>query len=238
MSEAIAGMSDEEREAEIRQAWIRNAEGWSRAISEQRIESRRDATDTAIVDAVLAQRPGRVLDVGCGEGWLSRALAKEGLEVVGFDGSSALIEDARSAGGADFLTLTYDAFVDRPTAVGGRFDVAVCNFSLLGRNVGPLLSACASVLDGGGRLVIQTVHPFDHGEAESYADGWRREDFRGIGEGFHSSMPWYFRTFSSWVAELRGAGLALIDVREPHLPGRARPASIILVAEPTGEATR
>lgn len=231
-------MSDEEREAEIQQAWIRNAGGWIRAINEQRIESRRDATDAAIVDAVLAQGPRRVLDVGCGEGWLCRALAKEGLEVVGFDGSSALIEDARSAGGADFLALSYESFAARPDAVGGHYDVAVCSFSLLGRHVAPLLSACATVLDADGRLVIQTVHPLDHGETEPYADGWRREDFRGMGEGFHASMPWYFRTFSSWVDELRGAGFTLADVREPRLPGKVRPASIILIAEKLGEAAR
>lgn len=229
-------MSDEDREAEIRQAWIRNAEGWARAIGEQRIESRRGATDAAIVDAVLGQSPERVLDVGCGEGWLSRALAKEGLEVVGFDGSSALIEKARNAGGATFLTLSYEAFVYRPAAVGGEFDVAVCNFSLLGRHIGPLLRACGSVLDDDGRLVIQTVHPLNHGEEEPYADGWRTEDFRGIGEGFHSSMPWYFRTFSGWLGELRRAQFTLIDVGEPHLAGQGRPASIILIAERAGEA--
>lgn len=231
-------MSDEEREAEIQQAWIRNAAGWTRAIGEQRIESRRAATDAAILDAVLGQRPRRVLDVGCGEGWLSRALAKEGVDVVGFDGSSALIEDARDAGGASFLALSYEAFAARPSTVGADYDVAVCNFSLLGRHIGPLLNACGSVLDADGRLVIQTVHPLNHGEAEPYADGWRREEFRGIGEGFHASMPWYFRTFSSWVGELCRARFTLADVREPQLPGRGGPASLILVARRSGEPGR
>ena len=47
-----------------------------------RIESRRLATDGAIVAAVVEERARSVLDVGCGEGWLSRALSERGVRVV------------------------------------------------------------------------------------------------------------------------------------------------------------
>ena len=36
---------------------------------ERRIESRRLVTDAAIVQAILALAPKRVLDMQCGEGW-------------------------------------------------------------------------------------------------------------------------------------------------------------------------
>jgi 2-polyprenyl-3-methyl-5-hydroxy-6-metoxy-1,4-benzoquinol methylase len=90
----------------LRRSWIANATAWREAVREQRIESRRLVTDAAVVSAVLAESPRRVLDLGCGEGWLGRALSGHGIAVTGVDGSAPLIEAARSLGGATFLTLS------------------------------------------------------------------------------------------------------------------------------------
>jgi 2-polyprenyl-3-methyl-5-hydroxy-6-metoxy-1,4-benzoquinol methylase len=217
-------------EEALRRSWDANAAAWTRTVREGGIESRRLVTDAAVVDAVLALAPSRVLDVGTGEGWLARALAERGLDVVGFDRSEALIASAREAGGAPrFERVGYDDFADDPTR-WGEFDVVVCNFALLGESIGPALRACGEALGPGGRLVIQTVHPFAANGDAPYRDGWREETFHGMGSDFEATMPWYFRTLGSWVRELSGAGLAVVDIREPAYPGSdAEPASLILV---------
>lgn len=43
-------------------SWRANALAWTQAVRESRIESRRLATELAIVEAVLARQPVRVLD--------------------------------------------------------------------------------------------------------------------------------------------------------------------------------
>src|SRR5262245_20032740 len=46
--------------------------------------------------ALLAPRKGeRILDLGCGPGQLTNAIAETGAEVVGIDNSPAMIEQAR-----------------------------------------------------------------------------------------------------------------------------------------------
>ena len=64
--------------AKLLALWQSNANAWTQAVRSASIESRRLATDQAVVDAVMRARPSRVLDVGCGEGWLTRALSTRG----------------------------------------------------------------------------------------------------------------------------------------------------------------
>ncbi|HSK40392.1 MAG TPA: hypothetical protein VK943_11555, partial [Arenibaculum sp.] len=60
--------------ATLADSWTANAGLWTQAVRSGAIASRRLATDDAVVRAVAARRPRRVLDLGCGEGWLARAL--------------------------------------------------------------------------------------------------------------------------------------------------------------------
>lgn len=223
-------------ERRLRESWRSNAGAWTDAVREDRIESRRLGTDQALLETITGRGPGRVLDVGCGEGWLARALKPDGFEVVGIDGSEALIRSAEDLGGGTFQVVGYEDLVDDPRVVPGPFDAVVCNFSLLSEQIAPVLRALADRLVpdrrlAAGVLVVQTVHPFTAAGEEPYRDGWREETFDGFGGDFAAPMPWYYRTVGGWVRELRAAGLAVVDCREPPDPRTGRPLSLILVAQ-------
>lgn len=82
-------------------SWHKNARPWTIAVREGHISSRKLVTDRAIVNAVIERYPKNVLDLGCGEGWLARALSVQGIEVLGVDVVPELIEQARAGGGVD-----------------------------------------------------------------------------------------------------------------------------------------
>lgn len=213
-------------------SWTGNAAAWTEAVRSGRIESRRLATDAAIVAALMTPRPARVLDVGCGEGWLCRALAALGVEAVGVDVSAPLVEAARAAGGGRFEVMPYTGLAGARQALG-TFDALACNFALLDEHIGPMLGDLRELLAPGGRLVIQTLHPWSACGDEPYRDGWRLEDFAAFGEqAFPEPMPWYFRTLASWLDVLGQAGYRVQQLREPAHPDTARPLSLLLVAQP------
>ncbi|HUR82960.1 MAG TPA: methyltransferase domain-containing protein, partial [Thermoanaerobaculia bacterium] len=106
--------------SELRRLWENNAAVWTDSVREHAIESRRLVTDAAVLSAVLEHSPHTVLDLGCGEGWLSRALSSQGIRVTGVDFSLPLACAARA------VVATYDAL---PFA--RSFDIIVANFSLL-----------------------------------------------------------------------------------------------------------
>jgi len=210
---------------QLQRSWLANAEAWRDAVRTHGIASRRLVTDAAIVAAVLEEQPKRVLDVGCGEGWLARALSERGIAVTGVDASAPLIEAARELGGGEFVVMSYDQLAAQPL---GSFDAIVANFALLDDRIEALLSALRSMLAIDGRLIIQTVHPW-MAAGDAYADGWRTETFASMPGQWPESMPWYFRSIESWSRVLAGAGYPRVVIREPMYPDRAVPASMMFI---------
>jgi len=219
--------------ARMLRSWDSNADAWTDAVRERRIASRRAGTDDAIVAALLRTKPASVLDVGCGEGWLARALAPHGCSVVGIDASEALVASARHLGGGTFVAMTYDEIGARAAELGAPFDVAVCNFSLLEAELAPLLDALRGALAVRGRLVIQTVHPWVACGDAPYVDGWREETFASFGGGFKAPMPWYFRTLASWIDAIGASGFAIGRVVEPVDAASGQPLSLLIEATPS-----
>lgn len=209
-------------------SWDRNAGNWTRAVREGEIPSRRAGTDDAVVRAILDRKPVRLLDVGCGEGWLIRRIGETlDCQAVGIDGSAALIEDARKADpGGDYRVVPYDDLIADPSALGEPFDVIAFNYAILDEDAVPLLAAARAILAPGGAIVIQTLHPKT--QDGPYRDGWRTEDFSGFESPNWQSMPWYFRTLDSWHTVVRDAGLDLLDEAAPVAEGKDRPLSLIL----------
>lgn len=218
---------DLDNEHTILPSWERNAYAWTRSVRDERIESRRMVTDGAIIDVILDGAPRFVLDLGCGEGWLVRALSARGARALGVDAIPDLIAQAQAAGG-DFQVASYEDIIVGRLPL--RADTVVCNFALLGKDsVERLMPAVTSLLEADGRFVIQTVHPLIACGDQPYSDGWRQETWTGFGAAFPSPAPWYFRTLASWVALFTRSGWDLSEMREPVHPGTGRPASVIFV---------
>lgn len=106
-------------------------------------------------------RGAQVLDVGCGGGLLSEALAGEGAQVTGIDLAEELIRVARlhrleSGLEIDYQLKAVEALAaERP----GSFDVITC-MEMLEHVPDPaaILQACARLLKPGGRLFVSTLN--------------------------------------------------------------------------------
>ena len=216
-------------ESALLQSWHHNARSWIEAIRTGTLESRLKVTNQAIILAVLGRQPERVLDLGCGEGWLLRALTERGIEAVGVDGDATLVEAARAAGSSRVYLASYEELAQAKVDIGSDYNVICANFALLHQDIVPLLAAMNALLAPGGTLVIQTLHPWVMA-ADDYQDGWREETFTGF-KGQWQPMPWYLRTLSSWLNALDMAGFRLAGLQEPQHPQSAMPQSLLLVAE-------
>ena len=127
------------------------------ASSDYEMKLAADSSHQQLLDWMGRRAPGRVLDLGCGDGSLATLLTKQGHTVTGVD-----IEDPGSK--ATSLHQFYQGDLDRglPSDLGGPFDVVLCADVLEHvRRPGDLFDEMAEVLAPGG-VILASIPNFAH----------------------------------------------------------------------------
>ena len=112
----------------------------------------------------LGLEPGhRLLDVGCGPGRHSLALARRGMDVVGIDLSPDFVALARAAAHTEGLSARFEEQDVRDLACDGKFDAVIClcqgGFGLLGgRDEVEVFERIARAVRLGGVLAVTAFH--------------------------------------------------------------------------------
>jgi 2-polyprenyl-6-hydroxyphenyl methylase/3-demethylubiquinone-9 3-methyltransferase len=109
----------------------------------------------------VALRGARVLDLGCGGGLLSEALAGAGADVTAIDLAPDLLKIARLHGLESGIRVEYRQVSAEALAAEapGAFDAITC-MEMLEHVPDPasILRACATLLRPGGRLLVSTLN--------------------------------------------------------------------------------
>ena len=194
----------------LRDAWERNAADWVRWAREPGHDSYWRFHRERFLD--LVPPPGRLtLDVGCGEGRLSRDLKEQGHDVIGVDASETVIEAARE------IDLESDYIIADAAALpfpDGHADLVVAFMTLMDVDDMPgTVRELARVLEPGGRLALAIVHPMNSAheydregrhpadwlvltesyfERRVYRDEIERDRLRMVFESRHWTLEDYF----------------------------------------------
>lgn len=179
----------------------------------------------------------RTLDLGCGEGRLSRDLKRIGHDIVGVDASETMLAAARELDPTIETQRTDAAALAFPP---GAFDLVVAFMSLQDVNdFEGAIQEAARVLESGGRFCLAIVHPLNsagqfEGEVPdgpftitaSYLHSSYYAD-NVVRDGLEVTFVSAHRPLQAYTEAIAEAGLLIERLREPALPELAitRPLS-------------
>jgi trans-aconitate methyltransferase len=169
---------------------------------------------SAVLELLAPRRGERILDLGCGDGVLTKRLADLGCDVVAVDSSAPQIEAARTLG-LDARVVAAEALpFDR------EFDAVFSNAVLHWiKRADPMIAGVHRALKPGGRFVAECG---GHGCVDTIRTALVQAlDRRGLdGE---ARVPWYFPTPGDYATRLEGAGFRVDNIalipRPTPLPG-------------------
>jgi trans-aconitate methyltransferase len=146
----------------------------------------------------LAPRPDeRILDVGCGDGVLTKQIADLGCRVVGLDSSPDFVASARKLGLDVVERSAYD--MDFEACFDAVFSNAALHWMtdadrIIGRVARALCPGGRFVAEMGGHRCVETIHT-------ALIDELDRRGYDG-----RAASPWYFPTPEDYGARLAAAG--------------------------------
>ena len=207
---------DREHWSRVAREWI----AWARLPGHDAFWAYRES----LVDFV-GPGDGAALDIGCGEGRVSREMKSLGYRVTALDPVTELVKAAVE------LDSAHDYTVADATALpfaDSRFDMIVAYNVLMDLDDVPAtLREMRRVLRPSGQLAISLVHPFtDRGtfsgtEPDSpfvvRGTYFGREPFEGTEErnGLRMHFAGWSQPLEAYASALESAGLAITSLREP-----------------------
>jgi ubiquinone/menaquinone biosynthesis C-methylase UbiE len=150
--QSLLGVPSADEQARYWTQWVEDSRTW-----EENPDNARRAECVLLAVEKAAAPPARVLDVGCGTGWIAMALAKRGYRVTGTD----LASDAMHALARAQPDVTWIGGDFGKLDVGTGFDVAACMETIAHvPDQGAFARKLARVLRPGGTLVLTTQNPY------------------------------------------------------------------------------
>ncbi|MFW9800093.1 MAG: class I SAM-dependent methyltransferase [Candidatus Thorarchaeota archaeon] len=228
----------------IEKQWEANSEVFARLIAGEGTPHHQHILNPC-VEGLLGDVSGKkLLDAGCGEGYLSRHYAEKGATVSGVDISSKLINACRNHPSQATLRIEYlvGSICELGSLPDDYFDVVLCNLVLL--NVPCLDSALRNlfrVMRSGGIFVFSVVHPAYNFYGPGSWEMGEKVSKTGRREGLYFKADWYFdereykrywrtregekfpepisffhRTLSTYVRSLIDKGFQITNMEEPR----------------------
>jgi trans-aconitate 2-methyltransferase len=161
----------------------------------------------AVLDLLAPQKGERILDLGCGSGQLTAAIAEAGAVVIGLDASPEMLAEARANYPAIEFRLGDAANFNIESPVDAVFSNAVLHWV---KNAAGAAECIARALKPGGRFVAEFG---GRGNNQSILDAIR--ELLGPVE-----TPWYYPSIGEYASVLEQRGL---ETRQAWLIDRPTP---------------
>lgn len=170
-----------------------------------------------------------ILDLGCGEGGYSRALAHKGAIVTATDCSEAFIEYAKSKAQEEGLSINH--YIYNANTLNDinddYYDIVLCSMMLMDvEDLDGTLKEIRRVLKSNGNVFISILHPCFKGKETKWiennghievlvSDYHNPKEWAGEIKGMNVPILYRHRTLSDYIKAFVKNKFKIIDMNEP-----------------------
>ncbi len=226
-------------EREAADLWDKNAAVWADHVGKGWDVYRLLLNNPNMFRLIGEVKGKRVLDAGCGEGYNTRILARQGALMTGIDISKEMIGYARASEASEPLGIRYEitSYTDLSMFPPASFDAAVSFMALMdGPDFKGAMRSIYRVLRPGGDLFFNISHPCfmtrgmgwlkdgkgrtikllqsDYFSREHFIERWSFSAAQEAAPPF--AIAYFPRTLSEYVNQLIGAGFVIKKLQEPR----------------------
>lgn len=188
--------------------------------------------ENSLLETIGQVKGKKILDAGCGNGYITDMLAEEGAEVIGVDGSGKMVERAKNRyPHHNFLQADLLKPLEFETQ---SFDVVVANMVLMHlADIDTFLGEAARILRLTGCFVASVLHPCFNEPAMGLsrsvwskliggkimgvaADYFRKSGNRRYESALSETVTHYHRTLQEYSEAFWEHGMAIAVMKEPH----------------------
>jgi SAM-dependent methyltransferase len=205
-------------------SWDEVADDYHKSVGETGDSYHRTYVNPVLFE-LLGNIKGRsILDIACGQGYLSRILARRGARVIGVDLSEKMLEIAQASEDSEALGVKYiccssghmsgvaDASMDCIVSTFGFHDI---------KEIESTIKECSRVLKENGKLVFAIPHPLTYARRAQDEEGYylQMHHYMSLKEIPHpkyknTDVVAYHRPLSYYFERLFSVGLRMFAFRE------------------------
>lgn len=210
--------------------WDKMADYWNEDAGDTGVWHNYTDIDPVIFELARDVKNKKILEIGCGNGYLSRLLAKKGAKVSGTDLSQKLLDFAIEKEKNNPLGIKYlrrDA-ADLKGFKNKSFDIVIANMCLMDvRNVENAIKETSRVLKNNGKFIFSINHPVFFYQKWAYIMRDKKRFFARAVLKYKTpcalkrilwstgvKVTGYRRPIEEYLKYLKNAGLILDDFRE------------------------
>lgn len=214
---------------ETREFWNNVAGDWNIQVGDEGDKNRMLNSDPVLWKFAGNITGLKILDAGCGTGYLTRKLRDSGADVIGIDFSENMIDIARAKNPG--ISFYVDSCSELRSVDDDSQDMIIANYVLMDTpDLNGTMQAFNRVLKVNGVAIVIFSHPcFPQGSATvfkdedgiqyswtySYFDQWKFID--PPWGHFTSEFIWFHRPLSDYWKAFKTAGFDVEDFEEPRI---------------------
>jgi len=228
-------------EAEVAAHWDKNAAVWTDHVRKGWDMYREHLNNPAFLKLIGNLKGKQVLDAGCGEGYNTRILARQGAHMTGIDISKEMIAHAHAAEKQEPLGIRYEiaSFTRLSLFADASFEAAVSFMAMMDSpDFAGAVREIHRVLIPGGDFFFSISHPCfmttgfgwikdekgnpvklvqaHYFSTEHYVERWKFSAAKADDGVLPFAIPYFPKTLSDYVNALAEAGFVIKRLQEPR----------------------